>query len=110
MKPVIISGHNIALTDAIKDLTTEKFNKLFRHNPGILRARVEFLEERDNTSPGKLRFTARARLEIEGPDLVASADSGDLYKSIDLLVRKLDGQIRRKHGSTQAKRKDALAA
>ena len=96
------------MTEAIKSLTTEKFEKLFRHDHKILRARVELIEEKDSKSPTKLLFTAKAILE--GINVVASARCEDLYKSIDLLVRKLDAQLRRKHGAAVAKRKDALAA
>lgn len=108
MKSVLLSGHHLLLTEAIKSLATEKFQKLFRHDPKIIRAKVELEEERDSKSPTKLQFTAKAILE--GVNIVASATSEDLYKSIDLLVRKLDGQLRRKHGSVQAKRKYALQA
>ena len=108
MKAVILSGHHLLLTDAIKSLTTDKFQKLFRHEPSILKARVELISERDHSN--NMTFIAKGHLDIEGPNLVAAASSNDLYKSIDLLVRKLDGQLRRRHGVQHAKRKDALAA
>jgi len=108
MKPVILSGHHLLLTDAIKSLTIEKFQKLFRHEPSIIKARVELVSERDHSH--NITFIAKGFLDIQGPDLVAGASSNDLYKSIDLLVRKLDGQLRRRHGVWRVKRKDALAA
>jgi putative sigma-54 modulation protein len=108
MKAVLLSTHHLTLTDAIKKLTTEKLAKLFHLDQRIQRARVELAEERDRTSATKLRFTARAILD--GAGAVATAASEDLYKSIDLLVRKLDGQLRRKHGAVQVRRKYALQA
>lgn len=108
MKPVILSGHHLLLTDAIKTLTTEKFQKLYRHEPGIIKARVELISERDHSN--NITFVAKGYLDVQGPDLMASAASNDLYKSIDLLVRKLDGQLRRRHGVWRTKRKDALVA
>jgi len=108
MKSVIISGHHLLLTPAIKRLTEEKFERLFNHNSRIHRAKVEFEEERCKTSSTKLQFTAKAILE--GVNVVASAAAEDLYKSIDLLVRKLDGQLRRLHGNAHSKRKYALQA
>jgi putative sigma-54 modulation protein len=108
MKSVIISGHHLLLTPAIKSLTEEKFERLFNHNSRINRAKVEFEEERCKTSPTKLMFTAKAILE--GINVVASATAEDLYKSIDLLVRKLDGQLRRRHGVAHSRRKYALQA
>lgn len=96
------------MTESIKSLATEKFQKLYRHEPRIVKARVELVSERDHTN--NITFIAKGYLDLAGPDVVASATSNDLYKSIDLLVRKLDGQLRRRHGVLQAKRKIALAA
>ena len=107
MKAVLLSGHHLLLTDAIKRLTREKLEKLFHLDERIQRARVELIEERDRTSATKFRFTAKAILD--GADAVATAASEDLYKSIDLLVRKLGGQLRRKHqvnASTPYKRRN----
>jgi putative sigma-54 modulation protein len=107
MKQVIITGNNLLLTEAIKSLTTEKVQKLFRHAPGIIRARVELAFEKNRMD--KNSFTARGLLEIGGPDCVASATTEDLYKSIDEMVRKLDTQLRRRVRAS-AKGSDRLAA
>jgi putative sigma-54 modulation protein len=107
MKSVIISGHHLLLTPAIKSLTEDKFERLFNHNARIHCAKVEFQEERCKSSPTKMLFTAKAILE--GVNVVASAAAEDLYKSIDLLVRKLDGQLRRRHGAL-SRRKYAIQA
>jgi putative sigma-54 modulation protein len=108
MKNVTISGHHLLLTDAIKSLTNHKFRKLFRHAPDMIGAHVELIQEFEHT--GHSPFIARARLSIPGNDIVASAASEDLYKSLDLLIRKLDGQVRRRHSLWRSKRKDAIAA
>jgi len=108
MKPVLMTGHHLLLTDAIKSLTQEKFQKLFRHAPDILRARVELSFE--NNRLDKNSFTAKGILEVSGNDCVASATTEDMYKSIDELVRKLDRQVRRRAKIWRGKRKDAIAA
>ena len=38
---VIITGVHFELTEAIKSVVHEKMNKLFRHEPDIIRVRVE---------------------------------------------------------------------
>lgn len=99
---LIISGLHLELTDALKNIVTEKMEKLFRHEHQIIRIRVE-LEYRAN---GRIKdnFVAKGHIEINGPDLVASVSSDDLYKSIDLLSLKLDRMLRRRARVRKAKR------
>ncbi len=108
MKQITICGHHLLLTDAIKSFTTGKLQKLFNHNREIVRIRAELQSEYDHTNT--LLFTAKALVEVGGPDFVASASSHNLYKSIDLLVAKLTRQVGKRHGVRRARRKDALAA
>jgi len=52
-------------------------------------------------------FVAKAQIEIHGPDIVGSAATDDLYKSVDVLVDKLDRGLRRRHRLALDKRRDA---
>ncbi len=45
-------------------------------------------------------------MEIGGPDLMASTASEDAYKSLDLLVDKLDELLRRRHQKRVNSRND----
>jgi putative sigma-54 modulation protein len=60
--------------------------------------------ELDKTKTTRSHFIAKAHLEISGPDLIASVDSEDAYKSIDLLVDKVDGLLRKRHSELKEKR------
>lgn len=100
---IIISGHNLDLTDSIKHMVNEKMQKLFEHETTILRLRIE-VEFNPNSSK-RDQFNAKGMIEIKGNDLVAHAESDDMYKSIDLLERKLDRMLRRRSRLRVLKRK-----
>jgi putative sigma-54 modulation protein len=98
---IIISGHNLDLTAALKRMVIEKVSKLFEHENHIIRIRVE-LSQDQGTKPS---FHAKGLIEIRGKDLIADAESEDLYKSIDLLENKLDRMLRRRSRLRVKKRK-----
>lgn len=104
---VIISGHNLDLTDAIKASVTEKMSKLFQHENHIIRLRVEVSHH--NAADHQREFVARGIIEIRGPSLVATVHSEDLYQSIDLLTDKLDRMLRRRSRLRKVKRKNTHA-
>lgn len=90
-----VQGIHLSLTNALRQVTHEKAERLLRHNAHIVRIRLD-LEHHDTKEPEQ-RFTAKAQIELDGPDLVASATSEDAYKSVDLLVDKLDKLLRDRH-------------
>ena len=100
---LIASGIHLDLTDALKKAISDKVGRLLRHEPRIDRVRNHL--DHDKTK-GTTRFVAKGRIEIGGPDLIASAESDDAYKSIDLLVDKLDAALRRRAGKKTGPRND----
>jgi putative sigma-54 modulation protein len=102
---VIISGLNMELTEAIKNIVHDKAEKLFGHDDRIIRMRVE-LEYDPHQATHQKEFIAKGQLEVRGNDHFASADTDDLYKSIDDMVQKLDRMIRRRARLKKVKRKD----
>ena len=98
---IIISGHNLDLTGALKNMVVEKVSKLFEHENHIIRIRVELSTDQTNESA----YHAKGKIEIKGNPLVADAASEDLYKSIDLLENKLDRMLRRRSRLRVLKRK-----
>lgn len=99
---VIVSGIHVDLTPALKAYVVDKLDKLFTHEDQIVRIRVEI--EFDDRKSKDDRFTAKARMEIHGPDAIVSVTSDDAYKSIDLLADKLDRKIRRRARLQKTKR------
>jgi putative sigma-54 modulation protein len=99
---VVIAGVHMDLTQSLKAYVNEKAERLFRHNPKIQRVLFELVHgrARDHAS----EFAAQARIEVPGPDIVVRVESEDLYKSIDLLMDKLDRALRRRHRLVKVKR------
>ncbi len=91
---IIISGHNLELTPAIKSLAYEKALKLFEHEAHIIRIRMELGYA--PTTANQHKFVAKGHIDIRGKPLFSTAGSEDLYKSIDLLVEKLDRMLRQR--------------
>ena len=104
---IIITGVHLTLTDAIKNVVNEKLSKLFKHEPTILRIRVELIEDVNKKDLGE--FTAKGHIEIQGPSLVVAVSSENMYKAIDILVEKLQRKIRRRSRLLKVKRKQNLA-
>jgi putative sigma-54 modulation protein len=98
----IIRGVHLELTDSLRQAAHDKASRLLRHNEHIDRIRIEV--ELDQSRGTNDRFIAKGRLEMPGPDLVASAHSEDAYKSIDLLVDTLDALLRTRHGLRKERR------
>ncbi len=92
---LIVSGIHLELTDALRDIVAQKAGRLIRHNDHIIRIRVDI--EHDKTRGVSDQFIAKGHVEVSGPDLIASAASEDAYKSLDLLIDKLDRLVRRRH-------------
>ena len=100
--PIVVTGVHLDLTDALKATVRAKVERLLRHNPRIIRVLVELVHTR--CSDHRREFGAQIRLEIPGPDIVVREESEDLYKSLDLLVDKVDRQLRRRHRLEKEKR------
>ena len=102
---LIITGIHMDLTESLKENVREKVEKLFRHEAGIIRVKVEL-----ECSPGKggseHEFTAKGHIEINGPSLNVSVSDYDCHKAVDLLVDKLDRMLRRRSRLKRVKRKD----
>lgn len=100
---IIISGQNLELTDSLKQEVYSKMEKLFKHQEKIIRLRID-LEYSPNRNHED-EFIAKGRIEIEGPDMVISIASSDMYKSINELSDKLDRKIRRARRLVKVKTK-----
>lgn len=107
MNDIIISGQNLDLTDSLKKNVEAKMSKLFTLDDRIIRLRIE-LAFKPNKSHAR-EFSAKGHIEIQGPDMVVSVESDDMYKSIDELIVKLVRKIRRRHRLERIKRNNPHA-
>lgn len=83
-----ITGHQIDVTDSIREYIQTKLERVKRHFDQVLNVHVIISVE-------KVRHKSEATMHIGGRDFFAESTEDHLYKSIDLLVDKLDKQIRR---------------
>lgn len=102
---LIISGVHLDLTEALKSIVREKADKLFRHEQRIIRIRVEL--EFNTNRQHQDEYVACGHIEMHGPPMVVREASDDLYKSVDLMVNKLDRMLRRRARLERVKRKSA---
>lgn len=101
---VLVRGIHLELSPALRQSAAAKADHLFSHHDRIMRIRLDL--ERDPTRHPQKQYIAKGRLEISGPDLLASAESENAYKSLDLLVDKLDRLLRRRHRKRVNSRND----
>ena len=102
-KEIILSGVHMELTEALRRMVEEKMEKLFKHEERIIRLRIEL--EHNTSRTHQQEFIAKGHIEINGPPMVISEATDDLYKSIDLLSVKLDRKLRRRSRLLKVKRK-----
>jgi putative sigma-54 modulation protein len=83
---ITITGHQLEITEALRDYVNNKFSRLERHFDKITSIRVTMGVE-------KIKQIVDATILIAGGDVVAQAEHEDMYAAIDLLVDKLDRQL-----------------
>ena len=60
--------------------------------------------EHDHTRVPQRQFGCSIRLSVRGPDLFAEDVESDLYAAIDRVAKKIEQQIRKRHGKRKAKK------
>lgn len=86
MLPIQFSGHGVGVTQTLHDFAIKKFERLQKHSHNITSIHVFF-------NVNKVSQVAEATVHIPGFEVYASAESEDMYKTIDLLVDKLVRQL-----------------
>ena len=98
---LILSTHNVTLTKAIEDHIITRIQQLEHLDRYAIDARVT-LEHNHNKTAEK-EFKCSMRLSMPGPDLFAEDSEGDLYAAIDLVAKKIEQQIRKRHNKFKAR-------
>ena len=83
---VIVTGHHLEVTDALKAHIDAKFEKLARHFDNVTDVHVILSVE-------KLVQKAEATLQLSGAIIFAEDHQEDMYAAIDAMVDKLERQI-----------------
>src|SRR6267154_6796400 len=98
---LIISGHHMAITPAIRDYVEGKLSRIRRHFDHVIDVSVIL-------SVDHLARQAEVICHIAGKDIVAKSDDPDLYAAIDAVADKLDRQIIKYKDRLHAHPHDAL--
>ena len=88
-----VKGKNVEVTDAIHDYAERKLGKLAPQLAEPTRVELELAVERNPSIADN--HVAEATIWTKGPVLRAREASGDMKASIDLLVEKLERQVKR---------------
>jgi len=104
---LILSTHNVTLTKAIEDHVLKRLQKLDHFDQRTVDTRVTL--EHDHTRAPEKQFSCSMRLSVRGPDLFAEDREIDPYAAIDLVVKKIEQQIRKRQNKYKA-RKHKVAA
>lgn len=95
-----ITGHHVELTPALREFVENKFAKLERFFDQIISIQVTLTVD-------KLRQIAESDIKVAGGDIHASAESEDMYASIDQLMDKLERQLIKHKEKNQARQQGA---
>jgi putative sigma-54 modulation protein len=98
----ILSTHNVTLTKAIEDHILARIDQLEHLDRFAVDARV--ILEHDTTKATDRQFKCSMRLAMPGPDLYAEDWETDLYAAIDIVAKKIEQQIRKRHNKYKARR------
>ena len=77
---LILRGVHLELTEAMKSVITTKAERLLRHEPRIVRIRIN-VEPRHTTTV--TRYAAKGHIEIGGPDMHVTAESEDGLQHVE---------------------------
>jgi ribosomal subunit interface protein len=100
---LILTTHNVTLTDAIEQHILAKLDKLEHIDRWLLDARVTLERDHSPKAPTDT-FKCGIRVGIRGNDLYAEDKKDDLYAAIDAATKKLEMQLRHKHSRAKAKK------
>ena len=98
----ILSTHNVTLTKAIEDHILSRIWQLEHLDRFAMDVRV--ILEHDTAKATDRQFKCSMRLAMPGPDLYAEDYEMDLYKAIDLVAKKIEQQIRKRHSKYKARK------
>ena len=98
---LILTTHNLTLTDAIESHIVSRIEQLGHLEPRAINARV--VVEHDHAKVPERQFKCSIQVTEPGPDLFAEDAETDLYAAIDLVAKKIEQQIRKRHSKFKAR-------
>lgn len=85
---------NVEPTQRLQKFTEDKFAKLHRHAGNIAAIHVTFdVNKVRQIAVAQIQLRGKKQLHLHDTDIHASAETENMYKSVDLLLQKLIDQI-----------------
>ncbi|MGB1882319.1 MAG: ribosome hibernation-promoting factor, HPF/YfiA family [Gammaproteobacteria bacterium] len=85
---ITIDGHHVDVTDSIRDYVESKMTRIERHFDQVVDVHVVLGVE-------KQRQMVEATIHLAGNNIHAHSENDDMYAAIDLLIDKLDRQVKK---------------
>jgi putative sigma-54 modulation protein len=102
---LLITGHHLDLTPAIRQYVEEKLKPITRHLDAIVE--LEVILGMEAPAEKKLRQRAEVNLRMKGETLHAEQRAEDLYAAIDGVMEKLDRQAVKAKGKIKEHRRES---
>lgn len=83
-----ITGRHVEVTEALEQYAREKLEHVIRHFDHVTSCHVILSVEKNEQK-------AECTLHVKGKDIHAHAVGADLYAAIDVMIDKLDRQVRK---------------
>lgn len=96
-----ITGHHVAVTDALRSYVVSKLDRVNRHFDHVIDVNVVMSVE-------KLRQKVEANVHVSGRDIHAACEDENLYAAIDQLADRLDRQVVRHKEKLQVHRNEGF--
>lgn len=88
---LLISGHHLELTPAIRAYVEDKVERVTRHFDQIFE--IEVILGLERPSDKERRQKAEVNLRVKGDTIHVESFAENIYAAIDLVVEKLDRQV-----------------
>lgn len=91
---IVVKGRNVEVPEHYRIHVADKLHKVERYDHKLIRIDVELFHERNrrqNNHCQRVEITCFSR----GPVVRAAACASDFYGALDLVINKLDGQLRK---------------
>ncbi len=99
---ILVHAEGFHLDDRLKQAVEDKVGRLEHFGTRVVRARVTV--RRASAHASTKQFAARALMEIPGRDLSAEQFASEPLEAVDLLVEKMEQQLRKRKTAKLAKR------
>lgn len=98
MENITIVARHLDITEAIKNYALQKAQKIKKFFEWILQVQITLDIGGDNSHIAEMIVSVS-----RGPTMVAVASNPDMYRAIDLMVDKIEAQLKKHKGKIQAK-------